>query len=61
MIATLPLLYSLCFLVVIVLCLFLAVPWFGLQCVIVVFPGHTHLLLLRPGMLCKPRSNKKVI
>ena len=21
---------------------FLAVPWFGLQCVIVVFPDHTH-------------------
>ena len=26
------------------LCLFLTVPWVGLQCVIVVFPGHTHLL-----------------
>ena len=24
--------------------LFLAVPWFRLQCVIVVFPDHTHLL-----------------
>ena len=24
--------------------LFLTVPWVGLQCVIVVFPGHTHLL-----------------
>ena len=24
--------------------LFLAVPWVGLQCVIVVFPDHTHLL-----------------
>ena len=23
--------------------LFLTVPWVGLQCVIVVFPGHTHL------------------
>ena len=23
---------------------FLVVPWVGLQCVIVVFPGHTHLL-----------------
>ena len=23
--------------------LFLAVPWVGLQCVIVVFPDHTHL------------------
>ena len=31
--------------------LFLTVPWVGLQCVIVVFPDHTHLhfvkLLLR--------------
>ena len=28
-----------------VLWLFLAVPWVGLQCVIVVFPDHTRLLL----------------
>ena len=28
-----------------VLWLFLMVPWVGLQCVIVVFPGHTRLLL----------------
>ena len=27
-----------------VLWLFLMVPWVGLQCVIVVFPDHTHLL-----------------
>ena len=27
------------------MCLFLTVPWVGLQCVIVVFPDHTHLLL----------------
>ena len=27
-----------------VLCLFLAVPWFGLQCVIEEFPDHAHLL-----------------
>ena len=27
------------------LLLFLTVPWLGLQCVIVVFPDHTHLLL----------------
>ena len=26
--------------------LFLTVPWFGLQCVIVVFPDHTHLLFV---------------
>ena len=30
-----------------VLWLFLMVPWVGLQCVIVVFPDHTHLLLDR--------------
>ena len=28
-----------------VLWLFLMAPWVGLQCVIVVFPNHTHLLL----------------
>ena len=27
-----------------VLWLFLTVPWVGMQCVIVVFPDHTHLL-----------------
>ena len=27
-----------------ILWLFLGVPWIGLQCVIVVFPDHTHLL-----------------
>ena len=25
---------------------FFAVPWVGLQCVIVVFPDHTHLLFV---------------
>ena len=29
-------------------CRFLAVPWVGLQSVIVVFPGNTHLLLVIP-------------
>ena len=33
-----------CILTINVLCLFLTVPWLGLQCVIVVFPDHTHLL-----------------
>ena len=28
------------------LCLFLAVPWVGLQCVSVVSPGHTHILFI---------------
>ena len=32
---------------VIVVWLFLAVPWVCLQFVIVVFPDHTHLLFLR--------------
>ena len=31
---------------VIILCLFLRVPWVGLQYVIVVFPCHSHLLFL---------------
>ena len=28
-----------------VISVFLAVPWFGLQCVIVVFPDHTHFFV----------------
>ena len=32
-----------CLATVIVQWLLLMVPWVGLQCVIVVFPGHTHL------------------
>ena len=35
---------SSCF--VIVVCLFLSVPWACLQFVVVVFPDHTHLILL---------------
>ena len=35
---------SWCLVTVIVLWLFLTVPWIDLQCVIVVFPDHTHLL-----------------
>ena len=31
-------------LVTLVLWLFLTVPWVDLQCAIVVFPDHTHLL-----------------
>ena len=38
-------LYSfLLLLCVCVLRLFLTAPWVGLQCVIVAFPGHSHLL-----------------
>ena len=36
-----------CIVTINVLWLFLMVPWVGLQCVIVVFPDHTHLLLGR--------------
>ena len=38
-----------------VLCLFLMVQWVGLQCVIAVFPGHTHLLFyeLELGYVCR--------
>ena len=34
-----------CLVTVIVLWLFLVVPWVGMQCVFVVFPDQTHLLL----------------
>ena len=33
-----------CIVTINVLCLFLVVSWVGLQCVIVVFPDHSHLL-----------------
>ena len=37
-----------------VLCLFLTVPWVGLQCFIVPSPGHTHIYFLRqlPSKFC---------
>ena len=35
-----------CIVTVNVLCLFLTVPWVGLQCVIVVFPDHTHYFFI---------------
>ena len=41
---TLLLLSYICIVAINVLWLFLTVPWVGLQCVIVVFPDHTHLL-----------------
>ena len=37
-------LYELCHEAVIMLCLFFAVLWLGLQCVIVAVPGRTHIL-----------------
>ena len=33
-----------------ILWFFLMVPWVGLQCVIVVFPDHSHLLF---GLICQ--------
>ena len=35
-----------CIVTINVLWLFLTVPWVGLQCVVVVFPDHTHLLFV---------------
>ena len=35
-----------CIVTINVLWLFITVPWVGLQCFIVVFPDHTHLLFL---------------
>ena len=35
-----------CIVTINVLWLFLTVPWVGLQCVIVIFPDHTHLLFV---------------
>ena len=34
-----------CIVLIYVLCLFLLVPWVGLQCVIVVFSDHTNFLM----------------
>ena len=42
-----------CIVTINVLWLFLTMPWVGLQCVIVVFPDHTHLLFKEE----KPDSN----
>ena len=39
------LLSYICIVTIYVMCLFLMLPWDALQCVIVVFPDHTHLLL----------------
>ena len=41
-----------------VLLLFLTVPWVGLQCVILVFSDHTHLLLSYSSILL--RFSKRV-
>ena len=41
------LLSYICLVTVNVLCHFLTFPWVGLQCVVVVFPDHTHLLFYK--------------
>ena len=41
---------------VIVVWLFLAVPWVRLQFVIVVFPDHTHYFFFKPSNLGRQRS-----
>ena len=46
---------SWCFVIVIVLWLFLAVPLYGLQCVIVIFPAHTHSLCFVQRRMIKRR------
>ena len=40
-----------CIVTISVLWLFLAVPWVGLWCVIVVFPDHTHSLFFLSHMV----------
>ena len=41
-----------------VLWLFLTVPWVGLQCVIVVFPAHSHLLCNGVGLESRKNCGK---
>ena len=43
-----------------VLKLFLAVLWVGLQCVIVVFPYHTHLFVANSNAEMHPSRSQKV-
>ena len=45
-----------CIVTINVLWLFLTVPWVRLQCVIVVFPDHTHLLLTKFLFVSYPLS-----
>ena len=57
------LLYGYCFLdvmAVIILRFFLMSPKVGLQCVIVAFPGHTHLLLIRLSTGCFQKFQFKI-
>ena len=47
-----------CIVTINVLWLFLMVPWVDLQCVIVVFPDHTHLLFVVHPLVLMNRLNK---
>ena len=47
-----------CVVTVNVLWLFLAVPWVGLQCVIVVYPDHIHFLFVKIFKMCLNRQRK---
>ena len=55
------LLYFICVVAVCVLLLFLDVPWFGLQGVTVVFPGHTHLLFFICIHILRMRAVKTLV
>ena len=59
LVASLLLSYG-CLVTVYAPCLFLTVPWVGLQCVIVVFPDHTHLLFGLLVWLWMQRSGPKI-
>ena len=50
-----------CIVTINVLWLFLTVPWAGLQCVIVAYPGHTHLLLVEIQSVVKENTSLKAI
>ena len=53
-----------CLVTVNFLWLFLTVPWVGLQCVIVVFPDHTHILFYMPVQIIlvgKKSESKEIL
>ena len=50
---------SSCLVTVSVLWFFLIVPWVGLQCMIVVFPDHTHLLF--GTMVCRFQQRVRTV
>ena len=47
-----------CIVIINVLWLFLTMPYVGLQCVIVVYPDHTHLLF---GVRYRPKYMHEVL